>query len=463
METLPSGQAEHATGHGLSWLSIFRLGMVQIALGSIAVLTTSTLNRVMVVELALAAIVPGALVGLHYGVQISRPLWGFGSDRDNAVPNARSRWIVGGMMVLALAAIGAAASTFLLESNLWLGLLASIVAFTFIGFGVGCSGTSLLALLANRTAPTRRPAAASIVWVLMIVGIIFTAIMGSIFLDPYTHNRLIALTACAAGAAVTLTIIALWGVERRSKPATIRPANLVEPTFREALTEVWEDRQARLFTAFVFLSMLAYFTQDLILEPLGGLLFEMSVGETTALASTQHQGVLMGMLVAGGLGTYLSRRYPSILRRMIVIGCIGSGIALAGLGMAAIAAPDWPLKTNIFLLGLANGTFAVAAIGTMMSLAGRGKNSREGVRMGVWGAAQAVAGGLGIVFGTIMFDVTRFITASDGTAFATVFTIEAGMFLASAALAVAMSKTFAAQPTHLDDDKSFEAGLTPAE
>ncbi|MEM1366119.1 MAG: BCD family MFS transporter [Pseudomonadota bacterium] len=462
MDTLPSGQTEQTTGHGLSWFSIFRLGMVQIALGSIAVLTTSTLNRVMVVELALAAIVPGALVGLHYGVQISRPLWGFGSDRDSAAPNARSRWIVGGMVVLALSAIGASTSTLLLESGLWLGLLASIASFVFIGFGVGCSGTSLLALLANRTAPARRPAAASIVWILMIVGIIFTAIMASIFLEPYSHQRLVTLTACAAAAAVTLTIIALWGVERQSKPATIRPQNMVEPTFREALTEVWDDRQARLFTGFVFLSMLAYFTQDLILEPLGGLLFAMSVGETTALSSTQHQGVLLGMLVTGALGTRLSRRYPTILRHMIVYGCISSGIALAGLGMAAVVAPNWPLKANIFLLGLANGTFAVAAIGTMMSLAGKGKNSREGVRMGVWGAAQAVAGGLGIVFGTIIFDVTRFITASDATAFATVFGIEAGMFIASAALAVAMSRTFAEHPVS-PADNMFDTGLTPAE
>ncbi|MEO0635895.1 MAG: BCD family MFS transporter, partial [Pseudomonadota bacterium] len=405
---------------------------------------------------------PGALVGLHYGVQISRPLWGFGSDKQDGSGSPRSRWIVGGMVVLALSATAAAASTILLESSMVLGLLASILAFTFIGFGVGCSGTSLLALLANRTAPSRRPAAASIVWVLMIVGIIFTAIMGSIFLEPYSHSRLVALTAIAGAAAVTLTLLALWGVERNSKPATIRPENTVEPNFKEALAEVWEDRQARLFTAFVFLSMLAYFTQDLILEPLGGLLFDMSVGETTALSSTQHQGVLLGMLATGALGTSLSRRFPNILRQMIVLGCIGSGLALAGLGVAAVLAPAWPLKANIFLLGLANGAFAVAAIGTMMTLAGRGEKSREGVRMGVWGAAQAVAGGLGIVFGTIIFDITRFVTASDSTAFATVFTIEAGMFLASAALAVAMNRTFSATG-ETNAASQFEAELTPAE
>lgn len=61
---------------GLSWFSIVRLGLVQMALGAIIVLITSTLNRLMVVELALPAVLPGLLVALHYGIQITRPNWG---------------------------------------------------------------------------------------------------------------------------------------------------------------------------------------------------------------------------------------------------------------------------------------------------------------------------------------------------------------------------------------------------
>ncbi len=53
-----SGQAQ------LGWFGIARLGLVQMSLGSIVVLTTSTLNRVMVVELALPALLPGVLVAL---------------------------------------------------------------------------------------------------------------------------------------------------------------------------------------------------------------------------------------------------------------------------------------------------------------------------------------------------------------------------------------------------------------
>ncbi len=41
------------------WLSIVRLGLVQACIGAIVVMTTSTLNRIMVVELALPARLPG--------------------------------------------------------------------------------------------------------------------------------------------------------------------------------------------------------------------------------------------------------------------------------------------------------------------------------------------------------------------------------------------------------------------
>jgi BCD family chlorophyll transporter-like MFS transporter len=80
----------------LGWLGIARLGLVQAMLGAIVVLTTSTLNRVMVVELALPALLPGLLVALHYAVQVLRPRMGCGSD----VGGRRTPWIVGGMVVL---------------------------------------------------------------------------------------------------------------------------------------------------------------------------------------------------------------------------------------------------------------------------------------------------------------------------------------------------------------------------
>jgi hypothetical protein len=65
---------------GMSWIGILRCGLVQTCIGAIVVLSTSTYNRVMVVELALPAMLPGALVALHYAVEMARPRWGYGSD-----------------------------------------------------------------------------------------------------------------------------------------------------------------------------------------------------------------------------------------------------------------------------------------------------------------------------------------------------------------------------------------------
>src|SRR6185437_15300442 len=130
----------------LSWLSIVRLGLVQTGLGAIVVLTTSTLNRVMVVELAMPAILPGALVAIHYVLQVFRPAWGYGSD----LGARRTPWIVGGMAVLATGGLLASAATAWMTTNPLFGIVLGVVAFCLIGAGVGAAGTSLLVLLAQR-------------------------------------------------------------------------------------------------------------------------------------------------------------------------------------------------------------------------------------------------------------------------------------------------------------------------
>ena len=96
-----------ARSSGMGWIDILRCGLVQTALGAIVVLTTSTYNRVMVVELALPAMVPGALVALHYAIQLSRPRWGYGSDMGAR----RTNWIIGGVAVLGIGAVLAAIAT----------------------------------------------------------------------------------------------------------------------------------------------------------------------------------------------------------------------------------------------------------------------------------------------------------------------------------------------------------------
>lgn len=426
----------------LGWLGIVRLGLVQTALGAIVVLTTSTLNRVMVVELALPAIIPGLLVGLHYAVQLSRPRWGHGSD----VGGRRTPWIIGGMAVLALGGIGAAASVALMEVDTGLGIAAAIVSFLAIGLGVGAAGTTLLVLLAKQVAPERRAAAATIVWVMMIAGFIVTAATAGSFLDPYSSTRLVTITAIVSAVAFLLAVAAVWGVEWRAgagRPATAgveggpaRAAATRTPDFRAALREVWAEHDARYFTIFVFVSMLAYNAQDLILEPYAGLVFDFTPGESTKLAGTQHGGVLTGMILIAAITTLVRTGPLASLRLWTVAGCLASAVALASLSFAGTVGPAWPLSATVFLLGLANGAFAVAAIGSMMARAGRGATGREGTRMGLWGAAQAIAFGLGGFLGASLVDVFTLAIGSQPQAYSTVFAGEALLFVVAALLAL---------------------------
>lgn len=425
--------------HALGWLGIARLGLVQVALGSIVVLTTSTMNRVMVVELALPAILPGALVGFHYAVQLLRPLWGHGSDSGAL----RTPWIMGGMALLAIGAVGAAFSIALMSSSATLGVIAAFFAFAFIGFGVGAAGTSLLALLASRLDADKRAGAATLVWLMMIAGIVVTAVIAGANLDPYSPQRLIVVTTCISVFAVTLAAIALWNVERRSALKSAGESSgesLSYASFRAALDQVWSEDRARRFTIFVFISMLAYSTQDLILEPFAGAVFGFTPGQSTKLAGVQHAGVFAGMLIVGVFGTLKYRVQFGALRTWSIGGCIASAAALAGLSVGAFVGPQWPLSANVFALGVANGAFAVAAIGSMMELAASGGARKEGLRMGLWGAAQGVAFGLGGFLGTASADIARLLMGSSISAYATVFAAEAILFLVSAALAAELTR-----------------------
>jgi MFS transporter, BCD family, chlorophyll transporter len=443
-----------APGRGLSWFSILRLGLVQAALGAIVVLTTSTLNRVMIVELQLSALIPGLLVGLHYGVQITRPVWGHKSD----IGRSRTRWILGGLALLALSGTAAAATTLIFEQSFLLGLMAAILAYIFIGMGIGACGTSLLALMALKTAPERRAAAATTTWMLMIVGIILSSVVTGANLDPYSHVRLVAVTAMTGAVAFFLGLAAVSGIERQATPVADRQREQNDTVlFRQSLVEVWQDPQARLFTLFIFLSMLAYATQDLILEPFAGLLFGWTPGQTTSLSGTQHGGVLLGMAVVGVLGTLLAKRYPALPRIFIVGGCLCSAAALSALCLSTTFAPAWPLNTNVFLLGAGNGAFAVAAIGMMMTLAGNGARADHGMRMGIWGAAQAIAFGLGGVLGTVVLDIGRRVTGDDATAFAIVFAVEAALFLASALVALMLARPVPRARAHPADAVTIPA------
>ena len=416
----------------LGWFSIFRLGLVQACLGAVVVLMTSTLNRLMVVELSMAATVPGFLVGLHYAVQLSRPKWGLISDLENN----RTKWINLGMLILGIGANLATLSLVLFHSNSLLAMLLSILAYTLIGLGVGASGTSLLALMAKHTAERRRPAAAMITWLMMIFGIAMTAGIVGMLLVPYSFELLLKIVAGLTVLTMIISFAATWKIENNLDE--IRQTDQEKAPLLEELKSLWEHSKTRNFTIFVFLSMTAYFMQELILEPYAGIVFQYTPSQTTSLSGMQNGGVFVGMLTVGILATALKF---GTLKSWVQAGCFGSCFMLISIMLLGQINSSIPLELAVVGLGFFNGMFAVAAIGSMMSLAGSGSKRREGTRMGLWGAAQAIAAGFGGLLGTILVDLLQVADLSPVNAYGMVFSLEASLF-ALAALLASTSITF---------------------
>lgn len=460
-------------GTRLGWGGVFRLGLVQAAIGGVVVITTSTLNRVLVVELALPAMLPGMLVALHYFVQVLRPRFGYGSD----VGGRRAPWIIGGMAVLGLGAVGASLATALMASQLWLGIALAVLAFVVVGLGVGACGTTLLVLMSTRVEQGRLAAAATVTWVMMIMGFIVTTVIAGRMLDPFSLTGLVEVTASVAAAAFIVTCAAVYGIERgaASKPAA-EPATTAASVragadsaerardggFLAAVREVWSEPHSRRLASFVFVSMLAYSAQDLILEPFAGAVFGMSPGQSTQLSGMMSGGTLAGMLVVALVCTVGARARVGALRIWTIGGCVASALMLVTLAVAGFIGPAWPLAPTVFLLGVANGAYAVAAIGSMMGLVGRGREQREGTRMGLWGAAQAIAFGIGGIAATGAVDLARAFTESLPAAYGSVFVAEAALFVLATAYAVRLSREDTQSQVEVDLERASAAYVAEA-
>ena len=416
-------------GH-FGFTSVLRLGVVQACLGALIVLITATMNRVMVVELALPAMVPGALVALHYGVQLwLRPRMGHFADQHGRL----TRWIVLGMVMLAAGVVAIAVLLPLLRSAPMFGYPLMLVAFVLVGLGVSTAGTLLLTLLSLRVPPARHARAAATVWLCMIAGFILCTVVASRLLTPFSFATLVRCTVIIGLAAVGLTALALIGLDAPRADA-VRQRAAATP-FGAALRVVWSDPVARRFSFFVGLSMLAYSTQDLILEPFAGSVFGLTPGESTAISGVHQGGSLLGMLMTALLSTRVGT-----LAGWARYGCLASAAALLLIATAPMSGSLLVLKASLFALGVANGAFAIGAIGSMMSLSATADRSQTGVRMGVFGASQAIAMAGGGMLGAGASDVMRAVLGSDSLGYGSVFAMEAALFVGAAVLASAATQ-----------------------
>ena len=427
MSTAVQPVARRVDAGAFGFLSVFRLGLVQASIGALMVLITATMNRVMVVELALPAMIPGALVALHYAVQMwLRPRMGHFADQHGRL----THWIVLGMAMLAVGVVSVAMLLPVLRSAPAIGYPLMLLSFCLVGLGVSTAGTLLLTLLSLRVPTERHARAAATVWLCMIAGFIICTVIVSQLLKPFSFPTLVRTCALIGTGAVALSAVALRGLDLPGARAAAARTDALP--FGQAMRIVWSDPIARRFSFFVALSMLAYSTQDLILEPFAGAVFGLTPGESTAISGVHQGGSLLGMLLTAMLSTRIGT-----LAAWARWGCVASGAALLIIATSPVAASLPLLKGALFALGVANGAFAIGAIGSMMSLSAAADKSQTGVRMGVFGASQAIAMAAGGMLGAGASDVMRSLLGSDELGYGSVFVLEAALFLGAAVLASA--------------------------
>ena len=429
----------------MNWFTIFRLGLVQLCIGSSVVIPLSTLNRLMKVELALPATIAGFLIALHYAVQLTRVNWGHLSDKSQN----RSQWIVLGMLILGMGGILASASIPLIESHFSYGIMLAIFSYSLIGFGVGAAGTPLLALLASYSSKSQKGFAASITFLMMILGLAVTGITVGLILDPYSHQKLIKITSSLAIIANIISFLSLRNLERSLQrslngltPATINS----DVPILEGIKKVWMERDARLFTIFIFMSMGAFSMQDPILEPFAGEVFGFTVGESTKLDGFHKIGTLIGIIaivlclskfsVGFGFLSIVKNERLGSEKLWLIIGCLFSALSLFIISLLAlISAEASVLNSVVFFFGISNGVFTAGVLGTMLHLASQGSGDyKEGTRMGIWGAAQAYATMIAVFLSTLLVDVLGLFMTSLPSVYGIVFLTAASFFIASAYL-----------------------------
>jgi BCD family chlorophyll transporter-like MFS transporter len=252
---------------------------------------------------------------------------------------------------------------------------------------------------------------------MMMLGILAGVFLGVGALEAYAPPTLISLFLAVALAVVLLTVIAIW---RQEKPGT--SATRAAVSTREALS-LLNGRQPRLFFAFLASGILFLFLQQVVLEPFGGDVFGMSIRQTTLFNAYQMVGVLAAMAVGG---MWLSRRLGE--KRTAGLGLVVASLSFALLGAASILQRPGLVPPAIALMGAGMGFFNVGGLALMMGMSVEGNN---GVFMGLWTLAQALANGLASVGGGFTHDWALRILASEPAAYATVFLLEAGGLIAT--------------------------------
>jgi BCD family chlorophyll transporter-like MFS transporter len=399
-----------------------QLGLIHVAVAMTLVPINSTLNRVMIKELAISATLVAILASLPYLFSPIQVAIGSFSDRHPLWGYRRSPYILLGLGLCVAGVALSPLAAFRMSANPLPGILLGILAFGAWGMGFNFATVSYLSLASEVSGESGRGRTVAVMWFMMITGIIVTAIGLGQMVDPYTPQALErAFWAVGMGASI-LGLIGLVGLEPRSRSAAASALDKDQYSWGVLARFIFGNRPARFFFVYLVLLLAALLGQDVLLEPFGGEAFGMSVQQTTRITSIWGGCVLVALLAAGALEGRISKR---LLARA------GGWGALAG--FALIAASGVMMSKGLFyvgllFLGVGTGLSTVSNLSLMLDMTTADK---VGLFIGAWGMANAVSRLAGSVLGGVGRDLTARLSGQPVAGYVAVFGVMAAIMLVS--------------------------------
>lgn len=459
-----------------------KIGLFHLGSGMADVMITGAWNRIMISDLGFAATPISLLGGLRYFLA---PLgvWAGRMSDQRAIGGYRRLfwvWLGRAMMLLSMIALGFLTATLArgetATTSLWLGLIVTLFLFSL---GNAISGSTFLALVYDRAPERQRGRAVGIVWTFLLVGYTVSGILFAVMLPSkdgakllkyggksleslfpfgaslygdslsFTPDTLQTLFIVAALIMGALWFFSLLGEEKRSSGAVVTPEGASgqehQTSVMADLRLVWEVRPMRLFAVYLALSMIFAFSQDIILEPFAGDVFNMSAQVTTRFSAYWGSMAILGTLVF----LWLSRRRKGLTNTLMSY--MGVGVLIGAFGvfaLSALAGIRGLVTPGLILLGIGLGIWNVGTLGLMMDMS---PLKRAGTFLGFWSLLVTFSRGLGVSSGGIVRDIALGMTDNPSVSYGVVFIIGAiGLAVACWALTQVNVKVYKAESAPAD-------------
>jgi len=388
--------------------------MIHAAVAMTLVPINSTLNRVMIKELELSALLVAILASLPYVFSPIQMLIGSYSDRHPILGLRRTPYILLGLVFCVVGVIVTPQVAFVLAENWWLGLWLGVLAFGAWGMGYNFASVSYMALASELSGEKGRSRTITVMFFIMIVSMILTSLGMGRLMDPYTPEILQSTFQIVGIIALSIGIIGLIGLEKRVPNTTISTSG-GHFTIRQIFHSIMDNDQAKTFFVYLWLLLIALLGQDVLLEPFGAEAFRMSVRSTTQLTSIWGGCMLLTLTVGGILDGRIPKR---TLAQAGNIGALLGFILIAASGMLGLVQVFY---SGVILLGLGTGLSTVANLSLMLDMT---TPANVGLFIGAWGVSNALSRLSGSVMAGSIRDVVTYFSQNAVLGYVLVFMIE---------------------------------------